>query len=75
MTNHVLVKETKNIVNFPVEPLIQDYTTLDNDNLKIEFINCGTITHFTVTAVIGNGVSIDNVWVGMGLNINRKMVI
>ncbi|CAF0906542.1 unnamed protein product [Brachionus calyciflorus] len=70
---HALVKESKNIVSFPIQPSFEDYTTLDNENLRVDFKNCGTITHFTVTAVIGNGVSIDNVWVGMGLNINRKM--
>lgn len=70
----MVVKETKNIVQFPIETLDQEYTTLNNDKLRVDFTNCGQITHFVVTAVIENGVSIDNVWVGMGLNTNRDMV-
>ncbi|CAF1019989.1 unnamed protein product [Brachionus calyciflorus] len=73
MSIHSLVKESKNIVSFPIRPVDEYFITLDNEKTNVTFKNCGSMTHFKVTALIENGVSIDNAWLGLGLNINNKM--
>lgn len=44
------------------------------NNVKISFTNNGTHTQFTVTSPLGNGISVTNAWLGIGLNSNSGMV-
>ncbi|CAF1134723.1 unnamed protein product, partial [Brachionus calyciflorus] len=70
---HKLIKESKNVVKFPVAPRCPQFTTLNDDKIRIEFKNYGQKTDFTAIALIENGININNVWLGIGLNLNRKM--
>ena len=41
--------------------------------IKIEFVNSGTYTDFTLTSTLGG--SVNNAWMSVGLNNANKMVI
>ena len=43
-------------------------------NVNITWTNRGTTTDFVVTSPLGNGVSLTNAWLGVGLNPNDAMV-
>jgi hypothetical protein len=45
-----------------------------NNNVFISWTNKGSITSFYATANIGNGVSVGDVWFGIGLNNQSAMV-
>lgn len=72
---HSIVKESKNVVKFPVVPRCTQFTTLNDDKIKIEFRNYGTKTDFIATALIEAGVDTNDVWFGIALNHHREMVI
>lgn len=42
--------------------------------VRISFTNNGTHTEFAVLSPLGNGVSLDNFWLGVGLNSVTDMV-
>ncbi|CAF1082591.1 unnamed protein product, partial [Brachionus calyciflorus] len=69
---HQLIKESKNVVPFPVTPNCQDYTTLDNDKMSVKFKNYGSQTEFIATALIEK-VNINSAYIAVGLNLNRIM--
>ena len=43
-------------------------------NVQITYKNQGKYTDFLVTSPLGNGVSVSNCWLGIGLNLQPKMV-
>ena len=43
-------------------------------NVQISFTNNGTHTRFTVSSPLGNGVTVTNAWLAVGLNSASRMV-
>jgi hypothetical protein len=43
-------------------------------NVQITYANRGTFTDFLVTCPLSQGMSLTNAWVGVGFNLNQKMV-
>ena len=48
--------------------------SLISNTVTISWINKGDVTSFFATAVIGNGISAANAWLGIGLNAQSAMV-
>ena len=51
----------------------QSISLIDN-TVTISWINKGDVTSFYATAAIGNGVSVSDAWLGIGLNPQSTMV-
>ena len=51
----------------------QSISLIDN-TVTISWINKGDVTSFYATAAIGNGVSVSDAWLGIGLNSQAVMV-
>lgn len=64
----------KNFLFFPFVFFIkiaytaQEYIEFNNGFITLNYTNCGARTHFVLTALIENGVSIDSSWLGMTLS-------